>query len=850
MLASPPEGEGSLSSPAAAVPEGEGSVIDVAVGTFTIECPIAGGALVKSGAGTLVSCGTDSYTCCTTVNDGMLQFQNGATLPTETALAVDGGIVDLGGATAALTTVTLAGGSIVNGTLDADTAFNLYSGAVLANMGGTAALDKFGRYTVVLAGQNTYSGGTNALGGTLVAAYQDSLPGRVAGVGTVIIQPTLYGSGNGDWMTMQWTLVDGTPTSWINGASVVIATGSTIDLGTTVQVSAITVQGDATISGGTLVLPLLGSMIDVLSGTALVSSTIAGGSFTESGPGTLVLDGPVAAPPLVAGGQVIGPGAVFASNGESLYQIDPAVFGLVQSLFVNDRGIDRADMIEVLDSAVVNGGVTPSALEALQALTGPQSESDLNIPDYVFVLASDVVNHNPANAQYQGRPLGDMADQATDAARAMALEDLVGKWFLGTDPPAIPIAAGLSYSVVAGSFFGTAQTPSSADMAQGCLGDCYLISALGAIADSSPAAIENMIINNGVTNGIHTYTIRFYFEDASGNFVPDYVTVNALLPGYDGYPIFASPGADGSFWMPLIEKAYAEWDETGREGRGNVNSYKDLNGGWMQDVDSQVLGCAATTYWPAGDPTAEQAVIAALQSHEAVTAGIWLSGDATRFNQLGLVSDHAYVVGYNSDPASPTYGMFQLENPWGFYEPAPLTWSDLCAYSELVVADTSGTVPAGDATMGQSALCVNSTLTVNPGSGLIGPGYTSKHIGSGAASWVGVTWPAVASDIANGGQLVFASSPTTACDNQISGTGSPVSASWGDGNVALADAGTFTSGTTPPVGTPPIGDGGTTGSVSGDAVDKAILRFLESDDATLNGRLAAAALSVEPWRAR
>ena len=87
-------------------------------------------------------------------------------------------------------------------------------------------------------------------------------------------------------------------------------------------------------------------------------------------------------------------------------------------------------------------------------------------------------------------------------------------------------------------------------------------------------------------------------------------------------------------------------------------------------MDAQVLGCTATTYCPAADPAAEQAVIAALQSNEAVTAAILVSGDATQFNQLGLVSGHAYqVVGYDADPASPTFGTFQLENPWGCYEP-------------------------------------------------------------------------------------------------------------------------------------------------------------------------------------
>ena len=85
--------------------------------------------------------------------------------------------------------------------------------------------------------------------------------------------------------------------------------------------------------------------------------------MTEVGTGTLVLDGPVASPPVVNGGRVLGPGAVFGNDGRPLCQSDPPMFNLVQSLFA-DQTIDRADMIQVLQSAIVNGGVTTSALEA------------------------------------------------------------------------------------------------------------------------------------------------------------------------------------------------------------------------------------------------------------------------------------------------------------------------------------------------------------------------------------------------------------------------------------------------------------------------------------------------------
>ena len=150
------------------------------------------------------------------------------------------------------------------------------------------------------------------------------------------------------------------------------------------------------------------------------------------------------------------------------------------------------------------------------------------------VLARDVVDGRPANAFYQGQPLGNLADQSSDQARGVALEDLVDKWFYGSDLPAA--SNGVTYCVVAGPLFGdnpdpALDVPSSADMRQGALGDCYFVAALGALADSSPSAIENMFIDNGVENGVQTWTVRFYYDTPHG-YTADYVTVNDLLPGY------------------------------------------------------------------------------------------------------------------------------------------------------------------------------------------------------------------------------------------------------------------------------------------------------------------------------
>ena len=172
------------------------------------------------------------------------------------------------------------------------------------------------------------------------------------------------------------------------------------------------------------------------------------------------------------------------------------------------------------------------------------------MPGYVQVLAGDVVNGNPANANYQGQPLGNLAVGSS----AAQLNDLVNKWFYGHRPARR--WAIRRWSTNRPPARSSRSTPSHADEYQGELGDCYFISSLGTLADSNPAAIENMFINNG--DG--TYTVRFYtgtvrqlvqhsngsISDGFTNGVgtADYVTVNSMLPTTtSGMLVYADYGA-------------------------------------------------------------------------------------------------------------------------------------------------------------------------------------------------------------------------------------------------------------------------------------------------------------------
>jgi hypothetical protein len=394
--------------------------------------------------------------------------------------------------------------------------------------------------------------------------------------------------------------------------------------------------------------------------TASAGTVTSGGLFTAPASGTVTVK--------AACGSLTSTATV--TVGSSFLNLQNAdIAALAQSLFSGDGSISRADMLQIFTRVINDGStVTTSQLHDMQVIVG--AAATLKMPNYVQVLAADVVNGNTANAHYQGAALGNLA-----AGNATSkLTKLVNKWFYGTDHP---LATGYTFKATTGSLFGSG--PQYTDLYQGYLGDCYYLSTLGSIAQHAPAAIQNMFI----ANGDNTWTVRFYAGGAA-----DYVTVDNQLPTYGGQLIFAGLGPQGKLWVALAEKAYAQWNETGKEGRDGQNNYASIEGGWMDVVNTQVLNHAATDYNVA-TTSDRNAMIAALAANKAVTIGtINLPSDPYD----GLYGDHAYnVVSYNAST-----GMFTLYNPWGIDQPGPLSWTQLTQDCDVfTVADPSGTTPAG-----------------------------------------------------------------------------------------------------------------------------------------------------------
>ncbi len=242
-----------------------------------------GGQIVKSGNDELIVTGANNYSGGTTISGGTLTADHADSLGSgdidnsgvlqvgegelENTLSGSGSLVKTG--TGELTLSgdnSYSGGTtIIGGTLTADHADSLGTGAV-ANSGvlqvgegelentlsGSGSLVKTGTGELTLSGDNTYSGGTTITGGTLMADHADSLgTGAIANSGVLQV-------GEGELENM------------LSGSGSLVKTGT----------GELTLSGDNSYSGATT----------ITDGTLIAANVNALGSGNIDNSGTLMLD--------------------------------------------------------------------------------------------------------------------------------------------------------------------------------------------------------------------------------------------------------------------------------------------------------------------------------------------------------------------------------------------------------------------------------------------------------------------------------------------------------------------------------------------------------------------------------
>ncbi len=370
---------------------------------------------------------------------------------------------------------------------------------------------------------------------------------------------------------------------------------------------------------------------------------------------------------------------------------DPMVRSIARYDYFRDGSLTRNAMLEVSKQIATDGVMSAIAFDGtvdanefadLKTLAGSKL---LFMSDPTRYLAGRVVGSDPANANYQQSPLGNLAaGQPGDH-----LEKLVDKWFEGDDlPEAVdPNLSSLRYEHASGDLF--VDGPTFDDIDQGNINDCYFLAALGEVAKHCPVDIYQMFTDNG--DG--TFAVKFFKGST-----PVYVTVNRELPvlgfGTSGTAWAAGFGtntdpygmvfpnnydnANNELWVALAEKAYAQLDESGWIGQDNNNVYHGIDFGNAKAVYAHLTGKSAT-YASLSSSSTATGMINALSTGKAVTL---TSKDPTP--DTTITSNHEYMVlDYDA-----TTKLFRVFNPHGiinndkpgggFQSPFVfLSWSDI-----------------------------------------------------------------------------------------------------------------------------------------------------------------------------
>ncbi|SEP36913.1 autotransporter-associated beta strand repeat-containing protein [Rhodospirillales bacterium URHD0017] len=234
-----------------------------------------GTALVKIGTGTLTLTGINTYAGGTMINAGLINFASAANFGSG-AITLNGGGLQWATGTTTDISGQLAPLGAGGGTLDT----NGNTVTLASAISGSGGLTKAGLGTLILGGNNTYSGGTTVAAGTLQGTTS-SLQGNIVNNATVAFNQAGTGTYAGNMSGTGGLLINGTGT-------ITLAGNNSYSGGTTVSSGAL-IGNTASLQGNILNNALVifnqagsGTYGGVMSGT---------GGMTLQGGGTLTMSG-------------------------------------------------------------------------------------------------------------------------------------------------------------------------------------------------------------------------------------------------------------------------------------------------------------------------------------------------------------------------------------------------------------------------------------------------------------------------------------------------------------------------------------------------------------------------------
>ncbi|TDD85117.1 hypothetical protein E1293_11765 [Actinomadura darangshiensis] len=251
--------------------------------------------------------------------------------------------------------------------------------------------------------------------------------------------------------------------------------------------------------------------------------------------------------------------------------------------------------------------------------------------------------------------------------------------------------------------------PAREQTQQGTLGDCGVMSTLGAVAGHNPQAIHDCVRETDAGN----YEVRLHeakYSPPNQRYEPTgrpiALTVTPELPIKDqkpDSPVFAETTSANVAWSPVLEKAIAGVDQTwngrrrdratelwnlwGKAGgapTGYVRLNQGTNPGERAELLTQLTGQPAkTVQFPTGndkqgrsaDRQLKEEIAGQLSQSKPILVGTRKLLDGESDLPRNLVASHAYEVTKVDEQ-----GKFHLRNPWNYEHPEPLTFQEFKAH--------------------------------------------------------------------------------------------------------------------------------------------------------------------------
>ena len=753
--------------------------------TLTIGGIIQGaGAVQQLGTGTTVLTGTSTYTGGTTIVQGMLQLGNGGT------------------------TGSIVGNVANNGTLSFNRNNSYSFGGTIS---GTGAVRQMGTGMTILTGANSYLGGTRIDAGTLQVSSDANLGAAGGGLtfnGGTLNSTASFTSGRatdlagvGTFSTNASTTL--TMTGAVSGAGALTKTGA----GTLVLAADNAYTGGTTISAGTLQIGdggATGSIAgNVLNNGALVfdrsgtltmgGAIIGGGSVTQSGPGTTILAG---------ANSYAGPTTVNSGT-----------------LLLNGNQAGATGLTSVASGATLGGTGTIGGSVAIAdggtLAAGSNGVGSLAVNGNLALAGTSQLNFEFGQANVPGGPLNDLVNVGGD----LTLDGIVNV----TQTPGGSFGPGvyrmLNYS--------------------GALTDNGL--SVGIMPPGSDVFVQTAIA--GQVNLANTAGLTLNFWDGTGQPKND-----GTIQGGDGTWVVGGGQNDWSEVNGTVNADYAQNSFAIFQGTGGTVTVDNSSG----NVLSAGMQFTVGGYTITGGPLTLTGTDALIRTGDGspADAGTAATITADLTGSARLVKDLAgtlVLTGINSYTGGTQVGGGALSvsadanlgDATGALSLNGGTLNTTASFASNRTVDLAGagafltddgtTLTLGGAVSGAGALTKDGlgALVLTADSGYTG-GTTiaagTLQLGNGG------TTGSTLGDVANDGALVFNRSNDLIFAGAITGGGAV--GQIGTGTTILTADSSYAGGTMIGAGVLQLGNGGTTGGITGDVVNDGVLAFDRSDEVT------------------